>query len=245
MTVQLPPLTFSARLRYDLVRRKLHELSGIESILEVGAGEGAVGARLARSHRYVGVEPDQAACAVARARIEPSGGHVVCGDVSALDPGALFDLVCAFEVLEHVERDAETLAAWAKRARPGGWVMLSVPPFQRRFGPSDRAVGHFRRYEPEQMRELLLACGMREPQVLLYGFPIGYALDAAKNMLVKIAGADGSREELTLASGRRFQPKQRMGSLITVLAAPFCLLQRPFQQTRLGSGLLAVARMPT
>lgn len=244
MSAPLPPLTFSARLRYDLVRRKLQQLSGVESILEIGAGEGAVGARLSRSYRYVGVEPDRTACEVARFRIEPSGGQMVCGDVSALDPGATFDLVCAFEVLEHIDNDGKALAEWAARVRPGGWVMLSVPPYQRRFGPSDRAVGHFRRYEPEHMRELLLASGLREPQVLLYGFPIGYALDAAKNALVRVARADGSREELTAASGRRFQPKGRLGNVITVLAAPFCILQRPFHETRLGSGLMAVARRP-
>jgi SAM-dependent methyltransferase len=245
VSASLPPLTFSASLRYDLIRRKLRELPGIESVLEIGAGEGAVGARLAQRHRYLGVEPDQAACAVAGARIEPLGGRVVCGDISALDPGSLFDLVCAFEVLEHIERHAEALAAWAEHARAGGWVMLSVPPFQRRFGPSDRAVGHFRRYEPEQMRELLLACGLMEPQIFLYGFPIGYALDAAKNALVKVVGADGSRAELTLASGRRFQPKGRIGGVISVLAVPFCLMQRPFHATTLGSGLLALARKPT
>lgn len=169
---------------------------------------------------------------------------MVCGDVSALDPGESFDLVCAFEVLEHVERDAETLAAWAQRVRPGGWVMLSVPPFQRRFGPSDRAVGHFRRYEPEQMRELMLASGLREPKVLLYGFPIGYGLDAAKNALARIAGAGGSREERSAASGRWFQPTQSLGILVKIVAAPFCLIQRPFHETNLGSGLVAVARRP-
>jgi SAM-dependent methyltransferase len=188
------------------------------------------------------VEPDQASCAVARARIEPAGGKVVCGDVSALDPGEAFDLLCAFEVLEHVERDAETLAAWTQHVRPGGWVMLSVPPFQRRFGPSDRAVGHFRRYEPEQMRELLLTCGLREPKVLFYGFPVGYGLDAAKNVLARIAGAGGSREERTAASGRWYQPTAWFGIVVKVLAAPFLLIQRPFHETKLGSGLVAVAR---
>jgi SAM-dependent methyltransferase len=222
----------------------LHKLSGIESVLEVGAGEGAVGARLARSYRYVGVEPDPASCAVARTRIEPSGGQVVCGDVSAIEPGAAFDLVCAFEVLEHVERDGETLTEWIRHVRPGGWVMLSVPPFQRRFGPSDRAVGHYRRYEPEQMRQLLIACGLQEPQVALYGFPIGYALDAAKNGLARIAGPAGSREERTAASGRWFQPKAGLAALITVVATPFTVIQRPFHGTRLGSGLVAVARKP-
>src|SRR6266540_2188091 len=188
LSVRPPPLTFSASLRYDLVRRTLQDLSGIESVLEIGAGEGAVGARLAQTYRYVGVEPDPEASAVARTRVEPSGGQVVCGDVSALDPGAVFDLVCAFEVLEHVERDAETLATWAARVRPGGWVMLSVPPFQRRFGPSDRAVGHFRRYEPEQMRELLLGTGLLPP-------PAAVPRDQAR------LGSRGGRQDARLAPG--------------------------------------------
>jgi len=213
-------------------------------VLEIGAGEGAVGARLARSYRYVGVEPDEASCAVARTRIEASGGRVVCGDISAIEPGAAFDLLCAFEVLEHVERDAETLAGWIGRVRPGGWVMLSVPPFQRRFGPSDRAVGHYRRYEPEQMRRLLMTSGLIEPHVLLYGFPIGYALDAAKNGLARVAAPAGSREQRTAASGRWFQPKAGLAALITVVATPFTVIQRPFHGTRLGSGLVALARKP-
>jgi hypothetical protein len=169
---------------------------------------------------------------------------VVCGDISAIAAGDSYDLLCAFEVLEHVERDADTLCAWTKHVRPGGWVMLSVPPFQRRFGLTDRAVGHFRRYEPDQIRGLMVGCGLREPRTMLYGFPIGYALDAAKHSLARVTSAQGSREELTAASGRWFQPKQGLGRLITALAAPFSLIQRPFHGTNLGSGMVALARRP-
>ena len=74
-----PPLTLSAWLRYDLIERTLTRFSPIESVLEIGAGEGALGARLAARYDYTGVEPDPLACAKARERIEPSGGRVVCG----------------------------------------------------------------------------------------------------------------------------------------------------------------------
>lgn len=239
-----PPLTFSATLRFDLVERLLRDLPDVRSVLEIGAGEGAVGARLARRYRYTGVEPDPRACEVARQRIEPLGGRMLCGDSSAVGETELFDLVCAFEVLEHVEHDASTLADWVRHVRPGGWIVLSVPPYMRRFGPSDRAVGHYRRYEPDGMRKLLEEVGLSGPRVYFYGFPIGYALDIAKNTLVRVAGASGSREERTAASGRRFQPKQALGGAITAASAPFRLLQRPFHRTRLGSGLVAVARKP-
>ena len=240
----LPPLTFSATLRYDLVSRLLHQMHDIDTVLEVGAGVGGTGARLAQSYRYVGVEPDPEACATASKRVAQFGGEVRCGDISAIDPGATFDLVCAFEVLEHIKDDSEALAAWSTHARPGGCVMLSVPPFQRRFGPSDREVGHFRRYEPEQIAALMERCGLRDPKVYLYGFPIGYALDFAKNALTYLAPIRGSRAERTAASGRRFQPRIRTGTAIAAASAPFRILQRPFHSSRMGSGLVAVARKP-
>ena len=57
-----PPFTLNAWLRYDLIERTLAGLDGIESILEIGAGRGALGARLAMRYRYVGVEPDELSC---------------------------------------------------------------------------------------------------------------------------------------------------------------------------------------
>lgn len=66
MSASLPP---HATLRYDLVRRRLSRLPGIESVLEVGPGQGALEARLARPCRQVDVEPDPEASAVTRARV--------------------------------------------------------------------------------------------------------------------------------------------------------------------------------
>ena len=64
-----PPLTLSAWLRYDLIERALAGLPAIESVLEIGAGEGALGTRLAARYDYTGVEPDPLACAKARRRM--------------------------------------------------------------------------------------------------------------------------------------------------------------------------------
>jgi SAM-dependent methyltransferase len=141
-----PPLTVKGWLRYDVVTRLLAGLEGVESVLEVGAGEGALGVRLARRYRYVGLEPDPRAFATARARFARAGlESVVEGDVEKLPSGSTFDLVCAFEVLEHCEDDVAELRRWAERVRPEGWLMLSVPAFADWFGPADRKAGHFRR----------------------------------------------------------------------------------------------------
>ena len=58
-----------------------------------------------------------------------------CAALPAAD--ASIDLAVAFEVIEHIEDDAEALRLWREHLRPGGWVMLSTPPFQSRFGALD------------------------------------------------------------------------------------------------------------
>src|SRR5438270_6654941 len=103
-----PPLTPMARLRYDRIRRLLPEHA--RSLLEIGCGAGSVGYRLALRYDYVGLEPDAESCALAQSCIG-SLGDVRCGDISRVD-GERFDVVCAFEVLEHIEDDRAALEQW-------------------------------------------------------------------------------------------------------------------------------------
>lgn len=223
-----PPLTPNAWLRWDVVRRLLDGLDDVQRVLEVGAGEGALGARLARRYDYVGVEPDPRSRERARER---------AGTVLEALPDESFDLVCAFEVLEHVEDDEAELRVWRDRLRPGGWLLLSVPAHEKRFGPADRRVGHFRRYEPDRLATLLAETGFETSRVVSYGFPLGYALEAGRHVLAKRGEGEG-----TAGSGRWLQPSDRLGWATRLGTAPFRLLQRPFARTRLGTGIVVLAR---
>jgi SAM-dependent methyltransferase len=238
-----PPFTLNAWLRYDLIERTLRRLDGVESILEVGAGKGALGARLATRYRYVGVEPDEVACEAAKEALGRLGsGEMFCGDVSALPESAPFDVVCAFEVLEHIEDDAAALRQWRARLEPGGHLLMSVPLYQRRFSSADRFVGHFRRYDPQPLCELLEGSGFTGVKLQTFGFPLGHLLERSRNLLARVAKPDAGQAERTGASGRRFQPSGRQGLATEALSAPFRVAQRPFYDTRLGAGLFAVAR---
>ena len=237
------PLTPNAWLRYDVVARMLP--AGVRDVLEVGCGQGALGTRLAQRYDYLGLEPDEASCAVAQRRIKAAGrGEVRNIRLDALGPGQ-FDLVCAFEVLEHIGDDAAAVRQWAARLRPGGWLMLSVPAHQRRYGPADELVGHFRRYDPAAIAALLASCGLTDIEVRQYGFPLGYALEAARNMIGRrrLAAAPGrSVAERTAASGRLLQPAGgARGAAARYGTAPFRLLQRGFPGT--GTGLVVLARL--
>lgn len=239
----LPPLTLNAWLRYHIIRRILAGLDDVRSVLEIGAGQGALGARLARRFAYVGVEPDAASFAIAKARIEGAGyGTVLNGTETAVHPASAFDLVCAFEVLEHIEGDLAALQTWGARLRPGGCLLLSVPAFARRFAAGDRHAGHYRRYEREQITALLRDAGFADTVVLTYGFPFGNLLERARNVLARIDRGGGTREERSAASGRWRQPPSMLGWLTMLVTLPFRYMQRPFARTQLGTGFVVLGR---
>lgn len=245
-SVNPPPLTTAAWLRVDAVRRALDRVRPAR-VLEVGAGRGAMGWRLARrASVYVGLEPDPASYAVAAERLAGvPGAEVRNGDVGALAPDELFDLVCAFEVLEHVEDDAGELRRWAAHLRPGGWLLLSVPAHQARFGPTDEAVGHVRRYDRAPLLATLGAGGFEAVEVTSWGAGAGHALEWARDRITtrRPAPSTASQQERTAGSGRFLQPSSRVAGAVTaVAAAPGRLLQRPFAGTDRGVGWVVLAR---
>jgi SAM-dependent methyltransferase len=238
-----PPLTPNAWLRFDVVALELGRLPDVRRVLEVGAGGGAVGARLARRYDYVGLEPDPVSFSVAEQRLT-GAGTIINGDISALGADATFDLVCAFEVLEHIEDDEKALRQWRERLRPGGHLMLSVPAHQRRFGPADEGAGHYRRYGRAQLVELLDGAGFEPIAVRCYGFPLGYLLEWARNLLARRRedAQPADMEERTASSGRLFQPTDRLAWVTWLATLPFRLLQRAFGETDLGTGFVVRAR---
>lgn len=238
--MSLPPLTPNAWLRWDLIRRHLDDLPVDARILEVGMGQGAVGCRLAALGAYTGVELDPTSRAVASTRL-PHGARIL-PEVEAVAPGERFDLVCAFEVLEHIEDDEAALATWVGHLRPGGLLLLSVPAHARRYGAADEAVGHHRRYDRQPLVALLRAAGLDEVEVEATGFPLGFALEVGRNALAARRPAPETIEDRTATSGRFLQPPAALAPLTRAATFPFRLLQRPFRRTELATGWVARGR---
>lgn len=238
-----PPLTLRAWLRWDVVSRWIDEIAP-STVLEYGCGMGAVGSRLARGRTYTGIEPDAQSRDVATRRVGGAGRVLL--DDSGLGPDETFDLVCAFEVLEHIEDDRAALASWSRRVRPGGHLLLSVPAWQDRYGPMDADVGHFRRYDPADLVAALATTELQPVRTVLYGWPLAYALEGVRNRALRRAQATEKRSmgDRSAGSGRAFQPQRRAAGIATdVLSLPFRYAQR-LQSSR-GTGLITLAQRPS
>lgn len=221
-------LTISGWLRYDAIQRLWPE--GVETVLEVGAGQGALGMILARKFDYVGIEPDPSSFAVAKRRL----GDRVLNVSDERYAARGFDLVCCFEVVEHVEDDAAMLARMYGRVRQGGWALVSFPAGRARFNRLDAFAGHHRRYDRQDVFARLHDAGFEDVAVLGWGFPLANIVRALSTLVVSSSNGVGG----TAMSGRWMQPRGS-GLPRRLLAAPFAVAQRPFMWTDLGTGYVA------
>ena len=243
----LPPLTTMARLRQPFIDAAVRKVRP-RSILEVGAGQGATGVRLAMHAPYVGVEPDMSSAAVAASRLaRVDNADFRMGGVDRLGDDERFDLLCAFEVLEHIEDDVDALRVWLTHLNDDGHVLISIPAHARRFGVSDEAVGHFRRYDAVDVERLFSAVGCEIIDRRAYGAIGGHALEAVRNAVIRRKGGNvtsaAAPEAKSAGSGRLFQPSTRIaGAVTSVAAAPMRLAQRPFAAGQFGVGWVVLAR---
>ena len=120
--------------------------------------------------------------APALARLRERGGRATLSDVTALPfPDRAFDLVCAFDIVEHVDDDRGVFGELTRVARPGATVVLSVPLHQVRWTAFDEVVGHVRRYDPADLLALLDDYGLTLERTAVFGMEpkSGWLLDLA------------------------------------------------------------------
>jgi 2-polyprenyl-3-methyl-5-hydroxy-6-metoxy-1,4-benzoquinol methylase len=143
--------------RREILRSQISRLNlpPNADILEVGSGTGANLDLLADFGKVVALEMRPEAIALAQQRCGGAGKQIsmkqgTCPqDLPALSQK--FDLICLFDVLEHIEQDSESLAGLSALLKPNGTLMLTVPAYQWMWGPHDVHLHHKRRYSKRSL----------------------------------------------------------------------------------------------
>src|SRR5579871_6057617 len=136
--------------------------SDIARILELGSGTGG---NFDMLRRFGSVTAMEANATARRISLQKSSGAVtvMAGTLPREIPvfDNKFDLICLFDVLEHVEEDEETLAVIKDLLAEGGKIVLTVPALAKLWGPHDERVHHKRRYGQKELNAKLRRAGFR------------------------------------------------------------------------------------
>jgi SAM-dependent methyltransferase len=161
----LPQLegTFWFRERSWLIDWALRRyFPGAQSVFELGCGTGVVLAAL-RARRpeltLAGGDPFLAGLDIARRRVP--GVPLYQLDGRRLPFEKEFDVVGAFDVLEHVDDDGRVLSQMYQAVKPGGGILVSVPQHPWLWSRADDFAQHRRRYTARELTERIELAGFR------------------------------------------------------------------------------------
>jgi SAM-dependent methyltransferase len=202
-------------------------------VLDVGCGTGAMLETLARYGCVEGVDSEQAAIDFCHQR---GLSNVSRATVPPLPfPDGRFELVTAFDFLEHVDDDTAALREIRRVLKPDATCFMTVPAHGFLWSDHDRISHHRRRYGARGLRERLVAAGL-EPRRITYFNSLLFAPVAAVRLGQRLLPRrDSPRSDLELPG----QTSAVNRLLSRVFAAEAALLSR--RDLPVGVSLLAIA----
>jgi SAM-dependent methyltransferase len=155
-------------------------------LLEAGCGTGGNLRMLSEFGLLDAFELDDEARSIARCKLPIDVKSGMLPDGIPFKPGT-FDIVVAFDVIEHVERDVESLAKLRDQLAPGGRLMMTVPALPWLWSQHDVTHHHFRRYTRSQLDSTLRRAGL-EPLRISYFNTLLFPAIAAVRFCKKVLG---------------------------------------------------------
>jgi SAM-dependent methyltransferase len=207
------------------------------NLLDVGCGTGTMLGMLSAFGSVHGLEMSPEAIEACR---------VTYGDAVDVRQGSVpddvpsdasFEVVAAFDVIEHLDDDASALQALREATRPGGLLVVTVPAFMFLWGQQDELSHHRRRYRRGELRDAIEDAGFVIDRMTYFNtwlFPLVAAIRVTRRLLPGRNRPPGSDFDMSSRGVDRV--------LERVFASERHLLRRvsfPF-----GVSLLALARRP-
>jgi SAM-dependent methyltransferase len=231
----LEPTSFWFRGRSDLLAWAIGSaFPRAQSLLEVGCGSGYTLASIAAGVpglAVAGGDVHPEGLRIARRRLP--GVPLFQLDARTLPFDRDFDVVGAFDVLEHIPDDRAAIRALRDAVRPGGGVIVTVPQHQWLWSPVDDVARHQRRYARGELIDKMQEVGLAPVRVTSFMSLLLPVMVAARKRVTSSKDFD-FRTEFGL-------PRALDRSLETVVTLERFLV-RAGVSFPAGGSLLAVAR---
>lgn len=133
------------------------------NFFEIGCGTGFVLAGIAAAAPRLALHASE----VSSGGLPYAASRTPAAEFLQMDARAIpyrehFDVIGLFDVLEHIEDDAQVLAETRRALRPGGGVLITVPQHRFLWSGYDELAHHVRRYQARELMDKLAAAGFRK-----------------------------------------------------------------------------------
>lgn len=174
-----------------LIRRRI-QLPESARILEIGCGTGHNLPMLGQFGAVDAIEIDPAAREMASKRL---GKPVMASPLPALEgiEDGAYDMVAILDVLEHIEADKDALTGIARKLKPGGRILITVPAHPWMWSAHDVVNHHHRRYTRRTLKSVVAEAGLRLDMLRWFNsllFPVAAGVRLVGRVLGKKGGDD-------------------------------------------------------
>jgi len=203
-------------------------------LLEVGCGTGYVLEGVSRAwpdaelhgSEYFEEGLEHARKRIARARFRQM-------DATRLDEVEQYDIIGAFDVIEHIEEDETVLHNLARAIRPGGSLLLTVPQHQWLWSQIDEYACHVRRYSRAELLDKVRRTGLQVTYVSSF-----------VSLLVPLMWLSRKREKKQHDPMSEFNIPQWLNLALERVMQVELLLMKAGIRFPIGGSLLMVATKP-
>ena len=180
------------RARTDLLKAALGDFLGTpQRLLDVGSADGPSVSWMQGAHERFAIDLDPRG-------LTPGSG--VCASALALPfADATFDVVGAFDVIEHCEPEGQAVGELARVLTPGGRLLASVPAYQWAWSDHDVRAGHHRRYTQGRIVRAIEEAGLTVLRST-YGFAGVFPFFAAERVARRLRRGSGEPQGLPQVS---------------------------------------------
>lgn len=224
------------RARAELLRVALETYVGEpRRVLDVGSADGPSVGWLRGHGKHVSLDVDPRGLAV--------GG--VCGSVLELPfKDGAFDVVSAFDVVEHCAPEERALEELHRVLAPGGRLLVSVPAYQWAWTGFDVDNGHHRRYTGPRLAAAVEGSGLvvdRVTYAFTSVFPFFAAERLSRRVRESVRGKTGTGPVDVVAVPQVSRPLERL--LLTLTRLDERVIGR--RDLPFGSSVFLAAHKPT
>ena len=170
-----------------LIRRNVRPPANAR-VLEIGCGTGHNLAMLGEFGHVDALELDDEARALAEKRLGRKAMSAPLPDLSGVEKRH-YDLIGAFDVIEHIDDDTVALASISERLKHGGKLVITVPAHQWMWSAHDVVNHHKRRYSKRALGNLFARSPLKLDKIGYFNsllFPIA----VAERLSSKLRGKD-------------------------------------------------------